>query len=74
MSRASVEPPALSRELRLLWILDQVRRGNFNIGKGARLAGMKRLPFLAVMKDHGMAAIAYPLEDLANEINLLDMM
>ena len=60
--------------VRLLWVLDQVRRGNFSIGKGAQLAGMGRMPFLAAMKDHGMAAIAYPAEDLANEINLLNVM
>ena len=62
---------ALARELRLLWVLDQVRRGKVSIGKGARLAGMGRMPFLAAMEEHGLAAIAYPAEELAHEIALL---
>lgn len=69
--KAAAGRRALARELRLLWVLDQVRRGNISIGKGARLAGMGRLPFLNAMKDHGMPAIAYPAEELAQEIDLL---
>lgn len=69
--RAVAGRRALARELRLLWVLDRVRRGRVSIGKGAQLAGMGRLPFLAAMTDHGMAAIAYPAEERIHEIDLL---
>lgn len=62
---------ALARELRLLWVLDQVRQGKISIGKGAQFVGLGRLAFLATMEEHGLAAIAYPAEELAHEIALL---
>ncbi len=62
----------LAREVRLVWILDLVRRGKISMGKGAELVGLDRWQFAAVMTAHGVPALAYPASDLDRELAALE--
>jgi predicted HTH domain antitoxin len=71
---ASATPPditRLSRELRVLWIVDQVRQNRVTIGKGAELAELPRAAFMQLLGEHGVPVIDYPIEDLEQEIRSL---
>jgi predicted HTH domain antitoxin len=63
--------PRLSRELRLLWIVDQVRQHRFGVGKGAELAELPRAAFMRLLGEHGVPVIDYPIDDLEDEIQTL---
>ena len=62
----------LSREVRLVWILDLVRRGQISVGKGAELVGFDRWQFFAAMAEHGIPVLSYPASDLDRELAALD--
>lgn len=62
----------LAREVRLVWILDLVRRGRISVGKGAELVGMDRWGFAKVMVEHGVPTLAYPASDLERELAALE--
>lgn len=66
----SVEETA--SELRLLWILDQVRRHNISQGRGAELAGMPRADFMDLMCEHGIAVIDLSPDELDAEVEMLE--
>lgn len=59
-------------ELRLLWILDQVRRGAISVGKGAELSGKDRWSFVKTMGEHGIPVINYPTSELDQELEALE--
>jgi predicted HTH domain antitoxin len=61
----------LSQELRVLWIVDQVRQHHVGIGKGAELAGRPRAAFMQVLGEHGVPVIDYPAAELDEEIRSL---
>jgi predicted HTH domain antitoxin len=61
----------LSRELRVLWIVDQVRQHRLGIGKGAELAELPRAAFMRLLGEHGVPVIDYPLAELEDEIRSL---
>ncbi len=63
---------ALQVELRLLWVLNQVRRGRISVGKGAELASMDRWSFIALLGEHGIPVMAYPSSDLERELGALE--
>lgn len=65
-------PDDLARQLRLLWILDQVRRGRISVGKGAELASTDRWAFMEVMEEHRIPVMAYSASDLDRELEALD--
>jgi predicted HTH domain antitoxin len=71
---ASGTPPDVARrsqELRVLWIVDQVRRHSLGIGKGAELAALPRAAFMQLLGEHGVPSIDYPIEDFEDEIRSL---
>ena len=68
---AGTTPPDLARlshDLRVLWIVDQVRQRHVGIGKGAELAGLARAAFMLLLGEHGVPVIDYPVADLEDEI------
>ena len=65
------DPARLSHDLRVLWIVDQVRQHRVGIGKGAELAGLVRAAFMLLLGEHGVPVIDYPVADLEDEIHAL---
>ena len=62
----------LAEDLRLLWIIDQVRRHRISAGRGAELAAIGKLDFLRLLGKHGVPAIDLTSEELDQELLLLD--
>jgi predicted HTH domain antitoxin len=62
---------AMSRELRLLWIIEEVRGRRLGVGKGAELAGVPRAAFMQILGNHGVPVIDYTVEDLERELQVL---
>ena len=58
------DPARLSRELRVLWVIDQVRQHRVGIGKGAELAQLPRAAFMELLGEHGAPVIDYPVAEL----------
>jgi predicted HTH domain antitoxin len=58
----------LAGQVRLVWILDLVRRGRLSVGKGAELAGVDRWRFLEIMAEHRIPVMAYSASDLDREL------
>ena len=63
--------PALGRELRVLWIIEEVRQRRLGVGKGAGLAGMPRAAFMRTLGGHGVPVIDYSVDDLDRELGVL---
>jgi predicted HTH domain antitoxin len=61
----------LGDQLRLLWIIEQVRLHQVGVGKGAELAGMAPAAFMRVLGAHGVPVIDYPAADLEHELSQL---
>ncbi len=59
---------ALARELRLLWIIEEVRQHRLGVGKGAELADVPRAAFMRVLGEHGVPVIDYSADDLEREL------
>jgi predicted HTH domain antitoxin len=68
---ASPDPVAVGHELRLLWIIEQVRLHRIGLGKAAELVGMPRAAFMQALGEHGVPVIDYPAEDLDEELSRL---
>lgn len=68
---AAPDPAAISDELRLLWLIEQVRLHRVGVGKGAELAGMARAEFMRRLGEHGVPVIDYPVADLEAEFRTL---
>jgi predicted HTH domain antitoxin len=64
---------ALGRELRLLWIIEEVRQHRLGVGKGAELAGVPRAAFMHMLGDHGVPVIDYTVEELDRELGALGL-
>lgn len=59
---------ALGRELRLLWIIEEVRQHRIGVGRAAELAELPRAAFMRVLGQHGVPVIDYDAEDLEREL------
>ncbi len=55
-------------ELRLLWILEEVRQRRLGHGKAAELAGMSRAAFLEEMGRHQVTPFDLDPDELAREL------
>jgi predicted HTH domain antitoxin len=66
---AAIDEGAVSEELRLLWIVEQVRLHRVGVAKAAELAEMPRAAFMRVLGTHGVAVIDYPADELAGELS-----
>lgn len=64
---------ALGSELRLLWIIEEVRQHRVGVGKGAELAGVPRAAFMRVLGEHGVPVIDYSADDLDRELGGLGL-
>ena len=63
--------PTLGRELRLLWLIEEVRQRRLGTGKGSELAGMARAAFMRLLGEHGVPVIDYSVEELERELRVL---
>lgn len=63
------DPDRISSELRLLWLLEQVRERRLGHGRAAELAGLPRARFLQLMGQHRMTAFDYDPEELDEELS-----
>jgi predicted HTH domain antitoxin len=61
------EPREVAEEMRLLWLLEEVRSRRLGFGKAAELAGMPQAAFLALMGKHHITPFDYDAEELARE-------
>ncbi len=66
------EPEDLAGELRLLWILNEVRAHRLSQGKGTRLADMTRQEFMELMGSHGIPAIDLSTDELEEDFRTVD--
>ena len=78
--RVSVELPipaetsdlaAVSTELRLLWVIEQVRLHRIGVGKAAELSTMPRAAFMQLLGAHGVPVIDHDVADLHGELGSL---
>jgi predicted HTH domain antitoxin len=65
------DPVRLSHDLRVLWIVDQVRQHRVGIGKGSELARLPRAAFMRLLGEHGVPVIDYPAADFEDELRSL---
>ena len=61
-------PASLAEELRVLWLLEQVRTRRLGHGKAAELADLPRAEFLRLMASHGIDALDFDSDELAAEL------
>ncbi len=62
------EPQQLAEELRLLWLLDQVRQRRLGFGRAAELAGIPMASFLDLMREHQVTPFDYDRDELEREL------
>ncbi len=62
------EPDVIAAEMRVLWLVEQVRARRLAHGKAAELAGLSRERFLQVMGAHGVSPFDYDAGELADEL------
>ncbi|MBM4362071.1 MAG: UPF0175 family protein [Deltaproteobacteria bacterium] len=67
-NEAPPDPAAVGLELRLLWLIEQVRVHRLGVGKAAELAGVPRAAFMRTLGEHGVPVIDYPADELDREI------
>jgi predicted HTH domain antitoxin len=65
------DPAVVGEELRLLWIVEQVRLHRVGVGKGAELSRMPRAAFMQLLGEHGVPVIDYDPGDLEGELRHL---
>ena len=61
-------PEELAEELRLLWLIEQVRQRRLGHGKAAELSGLSRARFLKEMGKHGVSPFDYDPGELEEEL------
>ena len=67
------DPRSLGHELRLLWLIEEVRQRRLSVGKAAALAELPRAAFMRSLGDHGVPVINYEVEDLDRELGALGL-
>ena len=63
------EPARLAEEMRLLWLLEQVRHRRLGFGKAAELAGVPLARFLELMGEHQITPFDYDPEELGRDLS-----
>ena len=61
-------PREIAQELRLLWLLEEVRARRLGFGKAAELAGVPQARFLDLMGEHSITPFDYDADELAREL------
>lgn len=59
---------AVGQELRLLWIIEEVRQHRIGVGKASELAGLPRAAFMRALGQHGVPVIDYAADELEREL------
>ena len=62
------DPDGIAEEMRLLWLLEQVRQRRIGHGKAAELADLPRAQFLMLMGQHQISPFDYDDDELAMEL------
>lgn len=62
------DPREVADEMRLLWLLEEVRSRRLGFGKAAELAGLPTAQFLLLMGKHHMTPFDYDEDELAREL------
>lgn len=62
------EPREVAEEMRLLWLLEEVRLRRLGFGKAAELAGIPLAEFLLLMGKHHITPFDYDTDELAREL------
>ena len=65
----SWEPQEVAEEMRLLWLLEEVRSRRLGYGKAAELAGIPTASFLLLMGKHHITPFDYDADELARELS-----
>jgi predicted HTH domain antitoxin len=65
----SWEPREVAEEMRLLWLLEEVRSRRLGYGKAAELAGIPVASFLLLMGRHHITPFDYDADELARELS-----
>ena len=66
------DPAGIAREMRLLWLIEQVRDRRLGAGKAASLAGLPRAAFLLEMGKHGVSCFDYDPGELEAEVAAIE--
>ncbi len=66
--RRSWDPKEIADEMRILWLLEEVRSRRLGFGKAAELAGLPQVRFLLLMGKHGITPFDYDEAELAQEL------
>jgi predicted HTH domain antitoxin len=62
------DPREVAEEMRLLWLVEQVRARRLGFGKAAELAGVPVAQFLLLMGRHHVTPFDYDEAELAREL------
>lgn len=62
------ERDEIAAELRLLWLLEQVRQRRLGHGRAAELSGLSRAEFLVLMGRHAISPFDYDPAELDAEL------
>ena len=62
------EPQEIAEEMRLLWLLEEVRSRRLGSGKAAELAGIPLARFLALMGQCHVTPFDYDADELVREL------
>jgi len=63
------EPREVAEEMRLLWLLEEVRSRRLGYGKAAELAGIPLAGFIQLMGKHHITPFDYDADELARELS-----
>ncbi|HXO19039.1 MAG TPA: UPF0175 family protein [Thermoanaerobaculia bacterium] len=63
----SWDAQAIARDLRLLWLLEEVRARRLGFAKAAELAGVPQAKFLGLMGQHNITPFDYDADELVLE-------
>lgn len=70
------DPPApaeeLAQELRVLWLIEKVRRRQMGYGKAAELAGVPVASFLKKMGEHAVSPWNYEPGEVTRQVQALE--
>ncbi len=61
-------PQEVAREMRLLWLLEEVRSRRLGFGKAAELSGIPVAKFLLLMGKHQVSPFDYDDDELTREL------
>lgn len=62
------DPQEIAEEMRLLWLLEEVRARRLGFGKAAEFAGIPVAQFLLLMGQHHITPFNYDETELAREL------